>query len=488
MTDDTNANGTDDETVADESGDETVADKSDETVADTSGDETVAWSADETVADKPGDEPVAESGDETVAETATAPAAAAPVATDAKLPPDKGKRWQRITSVVLLVVGFILVPLSAVAIWSHNQLTNTDRYVETVSPLAGNADVQHTVANVVVDAIFNNTDVLKRVEKALPKKAQFLGEPIANAARSYALEVTQKLLASDQFQELWDAANRRAHTQLVALLTDDPGKAPGSVSVKDGQVSLDLAKVVTKVQGKLVDAGLTFLENVKVPPVSTTIAIINTEGLAEAQSYVSLLDTLAWVLPVLGILALIGSALVVPRRRRATIRAAIVLVAACMLTLVLLAVARSLYLDAATTPKVSAGTASAVFDILVRNLRYGVITLGVVGIIIALVAYFVGPSAPAKMARRFADKGIAGARNKAGDLGYQPNAFEVFVGAHKRALEMAIAGLAVVALVLWDRPTIGVVLFLLVVALILVGVVEFLARGSVPETVDEVSV
>ncbi|HLM18667.1 MAG TPA: hypothetical protein VK549_12660, partial [Acidimicrobiia bacterium] len=67
---------------------------------------------------------------------------------------EKGKRWPRIVSVILLVVGFILVPLSAVAIWTHNQLTNTDRYVETVSPLADNEDIQQTVANVVVKAIF----------------------------------------------------------------------------------------------------------------------------------------------------------------------------------------------------------------------------------------------------------------------------------------------------------------------------------------------
>jgi hypothetical protein len=191
------------------------------------------------------------------------------------------------------------------------------------------------------------------------------------------------------------------------------------------------------------------------------------------------------VLPLLGILAFAASALIVPNRRRATIRSALVLVAACVFMLVLLAIARSFYLDAATTPKVSEGSASAVFDILVRNLRYGVITLGVIGIIIAVVAYFVGPSAPARAARRFAQAGISGARNKAGDLGLQPNPAEEFVGAHKRALEFVIAGLAVLALVLWDRPGIGAVLFIFVVALILVGVVEFMARGALPETADD---
>ena len=402
---------------------------------------------------------------------------------------DKGKRWQRITSIVLLVFGFILVPLSAVAIWTHNQLTNTDRYVETVSPLAENADIQQTVAAAVVNAIFTNVDIEKRVADALPKRAKVLAAPVATAAQSYATDVTEKLLASEQFSDLWDAANRRAHNQLVALLTDDPGKAPGAVNIKNGKISLDLSNVIEQVQGKLVDAGLTFLENVSVPPVSRTITIIDTEGLAEARQYVAILDTLAWVLPVLGVLALAGSALIVPpRRRRLTVRAALVLVAACVLTLALLAIARSLYLDAASGPNVSEGSASAVFDILVRNLRYGIITLGVVGVIIAAVAYFAGPSAPAKLARRVADAGIAGARNKAGDLGYQPNPVEVFVGAHKRALELVIAGIAVLALVVWDRPGVGAVLFIFVVALILVGVVEFLARGSVPVTSDEAAV
>ncbi|HEY3674192.1 MAG TPA: hypothetical protein VGN51_24905 [Acidimicrobiia bacterium] len=426
------------------------------------------------------DAPTDDATEAVEAETAAAPVPAAAPA-GVKVKPDKGKRWQRIVSVVLLVLGFILVPLSAVAIWTHNQLTNTDRYVETVSPLAENKDIQQTVAAAVVNAIFTG-NIEKRVANALPKRAKPLAAPIASAAQSYALDVTEKLLASQQFSDLWDAANRRAHNQLVALLTDDPGKAPGAVNIKDGKVKLDLTNVITQVQGKLVDAGLSFLKNVNVPPVSRTITIIDTEGLSEARTYVSILDTLAWVLPVLGILCLAGSALIVPpRRRRLTVRAALVLVAACAFTLVLLAIGRSLYLDAT----VNKDAAKAVFDILVRNLRYGVITLAVVGVIIALVAYFAGPSAPAKATRRLAGAGIAGARTKAGDLGYPPNPVEEFVGAHKRLLELVIAGLAVVALVVWDQPGVGAVLFLFVIALLLVGVVEFLARGSVPETADD---
>jgi hypothetical protein len=401
--------------------------------------------------------------------------------------PKRTKRWQKVVSVVLLVIGFILVPISGIAIWSHNQLTNTDRYVETVSPLAENQDIQQAVATRVVNALFSQVDVAKRVESALPARANFLGQPIAAATKRYATDVTDKLLSSKQFQTLWDNINRRAHAQLVALLTDDSAKAKGAVSIKDGKVALDLGSVIAQVQAKLVAAGLTFLEGVHVPPVSRTIAIINTEGLAEAQSYLAILDTLAWVLPVLALAALIGSALVVRTRRRATIRAALVLVASCAFTLVLLAIGRSLYLDAASSPNVSKDAAAAVFDILVRNLRYGLITLAVVGIIVALVAYFAGPSAPATKARAFASAGVAGARRHAGDAGYPPNPVEVFVAAHKRGLELAVGAVAFLVLVLWSYPGIGTVLVLALVALLLVGFIEFLARGATPETADEPS-
>ena len=135
----------------------------------------------------------------------------------------------------------------------------------------------------MVNALFDEVDPAKRIENALPDRAAFLGEPIATAMKSYATDVTEKLLASDRFQTLWDNVNRRAHNQLVALLTDDLDQAKGAaVAVKDGKVTLDLGNVIEQVQAKLVTAGLTFLDGVSVPPVKRTIAIINTEGLAEA--------------------------------------------------------------------------------------------------------------------------------------------------------------------------------------------------------------
>ena len=48
-----------------------------------------------------------------------------------------------------------------------------------------------------------------------------------------------------------------------------------------------------------------------------------------------------------------------------------------------------------------------------------------------------------------------------------------------------MAALAVLVLVLWNRPGIGTVLFIFIVALLVVGFIEFLARGATPEPADE---
>jgi hypothetical protein len=52
------------------------------------------------------------------------------------------QRWRTILAVLLIVVGCVLAPLAGVAVWARNQVTNTDRYVRTVEPLASDPAIQ----------------------------------------------------------------------------------------------------------------------------------------------------------------------------------------------------------------------------------------------------------------------------------------------------------------------------------------------------------
>ncbi|MFN8027202.1 MAG: hypothetical protein U0W40_12830 [Acidimicrobiia bacterium] len=420
------------------------------------------------------------------AKTEAAPAAAAAAATDEPAPEKPAKkhlkngvpRWQRAVAVLLLVVGFILVPLSAVAIWSRNQLLNTDRYVSTVAPLADNPDIQNVVATRAVDALFSSVDVSQKISGVLPKRAKFLGDTIASQAQGYAVQITEKLLQSSQFQSLWDGMNRAAHAQLVAVLKDQNGVNAGPAKLKDGKITLDLTNVIEVAKTKLTEKGLGFLKNVSVPPVKRTVTLIDAGGIDQARTASKLLNAIAWLLPILAIACFVGSALLVRPRRRGFIRASMVLFFGAAFTLVLLKIGRYFYLDAATPPGGNGKAAAAVWDILLRNLRAAVIILGIIGLVLAFGTWLSGSSGGAMKLRAMGSRGIGSLRHAADEHGYTPGPFAKWVTENKRGVQIGLVIFAVLVYYLWENPTLGVTVFLLVLLIVALAAVSFLARGS----------
>ncbi len=387
-------------------------------------------------------------------------------------------RWKRVLAVVLLVIGFVLVPLSAISIWSRNQLLNTDRYVSTVAPLADNADIQAAVATKAVDALFSSVDVPGKIEGVLPERAQFLGDTIAAQAQGYAVQITEKLLASNQFESLWDNMNRVAHAQLVAVLKDENGTNAGPAKLKDGKITLDLSATIDTIKTELTKKGLGFLKNVSVPPVKRTIVLIDAGGIDQARTASKALNAIAWLLPILAIGCFVAAALLVRPRRRGAIRSGLVLFGGAAFTLVLLAVGRYFYLDAATPPGGNGKAAQAVWDILLRNLRIGVIIVGIIGLLVAFVAWLFGPTGGAERIRAMASRGVGGLRRVADEHGYTPGPVATWVAANKRGLQVGAIVLAVLLFIAWKNPSIGVTLTILILLGLVLGAISFLTRGS----------
>ena len=86
-------------------------------------------------------------------------------ATDRRVP--ARQRWRTIVATLLIVLGCVLAPLSVVAVWSSNQLTDTDRYVETVRPLADEPAIQNAIAGKITDEVFTYIDVEAITTQAL---------------------------------------------------------------------------------------------------------------------------------------------------------------------------------------------------------------------------------------------------------------------------------------------------------------------------------
>ena len=125
------------------------------------------------------------------------------------------RRWAK----VLAVVGAVLLPIAGLTLWSRNQLLNTDRYVDTMKPLAEDPAVRAALADRVTQAVTDAVDLQDRAKEALPDRAKFLAVPIATAAEDLIHNVTVNFLETDQFKQLWNEVNRLAHDQIVAIIT-----------------------------------------------------------------------------------------------------------------------------------------------------------------------------------------------------------------------------------------------------------------------------
>jgi hypothetical protein len=69
------------------------------------------------------------------------------------------QRWRTVVAALLIVLGSVLAPLAGVAVWARNQVTNTDRYVATVSPLASDPAIQNAIADQITAQVFTYLDV-----------------------------------------------------------------------------------------------------------------------------------------------------------------------------------------------------------------------------------------------------------------------------------------------------------------------------------------
>jgi hypothetical protein len=369
----------------------------------------------------------------------------------------KGPRWKRITAWVLVVLACVLAVLSVVTVFARNQLLNTDTYVKTVAPLASNPAIQTQIAKQVSENLISRTDLEARVKGALPPRAGFLAVPITSGVKTVTNQLALKAVQSKQFSELWVTANRASHKQLVAVLT---GSSEGSVSSKNGKVTIDLSQVEVNVKQKLDAKGITVFD--KVPAVKgLNFVLFQSKNLVKVQKVTKLLNDLAIVLPIVTLLCLAGSVVLARNRRRGLVRAATGLALSMAVVLVAVAVARQQYLSG-LSPNQSVTANQAVIDTVTATLRLGLRIILAVSALIAVVALLAGN----RRIRGWASRGDR-----------PDTAVHRFVVRHRRSLQWGILVLAVLVLVVWSEPTTLVAVVVVAVSLVLIGLVGIYGGG-----------
>jgi hypothetical protein len=385
----------------------------------------------------------------------------------------KGYRHHKLV-VTLLVIACVLAPIAGTAIWINNQVTSTDRYVRTVKPLASNPAIQATIAANVTRTLFERVDVTARARDVLPPRAKVFAPAIANGLHDFVQKATMRFLASDQFQRLWVELNRRSHRQLNKILTGK-GKL---VQATNGRVEIALAPVLDRVEKRLHDRGITLFDRIPPGTIPTNFVILDSKQLKQGQRGVRLLKALAIALPLI-VLALFAAAIALSQRRRRTLLQASLGLAASMAVLgALLTIGRSIYLDQIVGPNLPTDAATAFYETLVHYLRLGLRIVAGVALLVAAGAWLTGPYRGAVAIRGWFGSGAGWVQ---GETGVATTPFGHWVADNKRALRIGAILVPAAIFLLWNSPSLTVLIVLAVITILLLLTVEVIGRAPPSE-------
>ncbi len=284
--------------------------------------------------------------------------------------PGRGRRragWRGPVSALLIVLGCVLAPISVLAVWTANQVSDTSRYVRTISPLIREPAVRRALTDKIASAVTARLDVQAVARQAARQVSARgltrLGSLLSNFSGSIASGINgvihngvAKVVASPAATRLWVQGNTLAHTQLVRALSG----RKSALTVSNGKVVVGLGPFVSQVKHNLAGRGVPLVD--KLPPINPSFSLFSAKYLVQAQSFYRLLTTLRWVLPILTIVLLAAGIYVARRHRRALIGAALGLAGSMLVLAAALAIGRAIYLSKIPDSTLPADAAAVVFD------------------------------------------------------------------------------------------------------------------------------
>jgi hypothetical protein len=376
-----------------------------------------------------------------------------------------GRIARSTVAVILIVLGVLCLTLSPLVIWGRNLILNTNRYVDTLQPIAHNPGVQNAVVTAVdkqVDTNINIPDLISQANLP-PRAANALGPALQSAISGLVNTVVTKFVQSKAFVTLWVTINRTAHTQLVYFLT---GSRQSGLKVNNqGELVLDLSPVVTSVKKQLVSAGLTVASHI--PAVGATIEIAQVKGVEKVRGLVRFLNTLANWLPWIGLALLAGGIATARRHRRTFIISMIGVVAGMVVLGIGLLIGRHLFQNGLPPDVLSSSTAGQVYDTVVRFVREGIRIVAVVALLLALIAWVLGPSSYAVTVRGWLKSGYRWTIDRIGR-----GSVGDFIGAHTMPITWATVGVGLFLFLLLGLGSLAAIITIVVIFAVLVLLIQ----------------
>jgi hypothetical protein len=389
--------------------------------------------------------------------------------------------WRAFFATILIVLGCVLAPIAVVGVWAGNEVSDTGRYVATVEPLIHDPAIQNALTDKITNEIMSQLNLTGIVDQAgsqlqsrgLTRISSLLttfGPQITSAVTGFVHSTVHTVISSQAMATAWVQVNTIAHSAVVKLLS---GQGNGPITTSNGQITLNLGPLIAVAKQDLVARGFTLASNI--PPVTPTLALFQAKDLGKAQALYRLITTLKIVLPILVLVLLAGGVFTARGRRRALTVAGLGLAASMVVLAIGLLIARTIYLNSVPSSVLPADAASAAYDALVHFLKEGLRVVLAVGLVIAIGAFFTGPSRAAVRTRAAVGSGITWLRNLGERRGMSTGPVGEWTYRHRALLRIGALTLVALILVFWGQPTALTIILLVVILLILLGLIELVA-------------
>ncbi len=324
--------------------------------------------------------------------------------------PAKPRRGLSIAGAVLV---FLLLPVSVVGLWNRALLLDTDRYIETVAPLAHDPDVQQAVTDAVTTFIVERARVQAYAEDLLPDRAKALAPFVAGGAESLIRQGVQNVVRSEWFAKAWVAANRADHALVVRLVTGREGKV---TSTREGRIAVDLTVIAEQALKRIDEQfGVSLASRVDLSRHDLEFVLVRSDELARIQGLLRLAHQVLWVVVALTVAAAVATVLAAGARLKGLRRLGTAVTASMAVLLVAIWTGRSFYLTRLPIGMRNRPAPAAIYDILTRFLIRTGWALLVVGLVMMIVAWIVGSSRSAASVK-------GGFRRRSATVAVEPDA------------------------------------------------------------------
>lgn len=376
----------------------------------------------------------------------------------------KRQRARHTASVLLLVLVAVLTPLVITAGWAITTVTNTDRFVSTMSALGTNPTITNYAAAEGAATLVQETHLQAQIEARLPKGAAVIAPLLTTEATNLLTKVFAHVLQSPQFQRVWTAKIRLVHQAFVTAMTSN-----GSRLQQAAQLGLDVTPQLLAAIDQLDKQGIHVLDPARgyltgKKPVLVTLA--QGKEFHEVQYYFHLATMLRWVLWIATLVLAIAAILLDPRRRRSGMWLGIGVACSCVVMLALLNTGKQYAMGHSSAP---ADVTNVLFSTLTSWLRWELRVVVLVGLLAALVLWLSGPSKAARGLRRASAKGGASASHavlgddKASALETRGGSAVTWIAAHAIALAWAGVAIGGIVLAVWVDSLLGAAIVILIV-------------------------